>query len=86
MIVRLIVRVLGAAAVALPWRMVRRRSSAAAARRPATAAASAAAVALATQLLELKGGIGAFDPAIEGVITHHKGNPAADQSQPRQGY
>ena len=34
---------------------------------------SAAAVALATQLLELKGGIGAFDPAIDGVVIHHKG-------------
>jgi hypothetical protein len=33
---------------------------------------SAAAVALATQILELKGGIGAFDPALEGVIVHHK--------------
>jgi hypothetical protein len=35
---------------------------------------SAAAVALAAQLLELKGGIGAFDPAIDGVITHHRNN------------
>ncbi|MEA2981404.1 MAG: uncharacterized protein QOF09_3227 [Alphaproteobacteria bacterium] len=34
---------------------------------------SAAAVALATQLLELKGGIGAYDPAVEGVILHHRG-------------
>ena len=34
---------------------------------------SAAAVALATQLLELKGGLGAYDPALEGVIIHHKG-------------
>ena len=34
---------------------------------------SAAAVALATQILELKGGINAFDPAIDGVIAHHKG-------------
>ena len=25
------------------------------------------------QLLELKGGIGAFDPAIEGVVVHHRG-------------
>jgi hypothetical protein len=31
-----------------------------------------AAVALATQILELKGGISAFDPALEGVIIHHK--------------
>jgi hypothetical protein len=35
---------------------------------------SAAAVTLAKQLLELKGGIGAFDPAIEGVIIHHRRN------------
>jgi hypothetical protein len=33
---------------------------------------SAAAAALATQILEMKGGIGLFDPAIEGVIAHHK--------------
>jgi hypothetical protein len=35
---------------------------------------SAAAVALATQLLELKGGLVAYDPAIDGVIVHHKGS------------
>jgi len=34
---------------------------------------SAAAITLATQLLELKGGISAYDPAIDGVVTHHKG-------------
>jgi hypothetical protein len=34
---------------------------------------SAAAVTLATQLLELKGGLVAYDPAIDGVIVHHKG-------------
>ena len=34
---------------------------------------SAAAVTLATQLLELKGGISAYDPAVDGVIIHHKG-------------
>ena len=33
---------------------------------------SAAAVALATQILQLKGGLAAFDPALEGVIIHHK--------------
>ena len=33
---------------------------------------SPAAVALATQILELKGGISLFDPALEGVIIHHK--------------
>ena len=37
-------------------------------------AASAAAIALAKQLLELKGGIGAFDPVIVGVIEQHQGN------------
>ena len=74
MIVRLIVRVLGAAAVALlPWRMVRRRSSGLQQRAGRTAKPSAAAVALATQLLELKGGIGAFDAAIDGVIIASQG-------------
>src|SRR5439155_135552 len=34
---------------------------------------SAAAITLATQLLELKGGISAYDPAVDGVIIHHKG-------------
>jgi hypothetical protein len=34
---------------------------------------TAAAVALAMQILELKGGINAFDPAIDGVMAHHKG-------------
>ena len=34
---------------------------------------SAAAVTLATQLLELKGGLSAYDPAIDGVVIHHKG-------------
>jgi hypothetical protein len=33
---------------------------------------SPATVALATQLLEVKGGLTAFDPAIDGVIVHHK--------------
>ena len=33
---------------------------------------SAAAVALAMQLLELKGGLAAFDPAVEGVVIHHR--------------
>jgi uncharacterized protein len=65
MIARLIVRALGAAAIAsllsipVAW---------------AQPQPSAAAVTLATQLLELKGGIGAFDAAVEGVIVHHKGN------------
>jgi hypothetical protein len=34
---------------------------------------SPAAIALAEQLLELKGGQTAFDPAIDGVIIHHRG-------------
>lgn len=51
----------------------------------------AAAVALAMQLLELKGGITVFDPAIEGVIRHHKGvllqinpNPVKDVNEVEQ--
>jgi hypothetical protein len=34
---------------------------------------SGGALTLAAQLLELKGGLTAFDPAIEGVILHHRG-------------
>jgi hypothetical protein len=80
MIVRPIVRVLGAAAVAL---FALAHGSQAQQRPPQPPQAqpqaeqkqvSPAAIALATQLLELKGGIGAFDAAIEGVITHNKGN------------
>ena len=46
---------------------------------------SAAAVALATEILEIKGGISAFDPALDGVIAHHKGiflqmNPSASKA------
>ena len=64
MIARLIVRTFGAAAIAsllsipVSW---------------AQPQPSPAAVALATQLLEVKGGISVFDPAVEGVIVHHKG-------------
>jgi hypothetical protein len=65
MIVRLIARVLGAAAIASLALIPAAR---------AQAQPTPAAIALATQLLELKGGIGAFDTAIEGVIVHHKGN------------
>lgn len=48
--------------------------SAQAQQQPSSAPAqpSAAAVALATQILEIKSGMGLFDPAIEGVIAHHK--------------
>lgn len=46
---------------------------------------SAAAVALATQILELKGGLTAFDPAIDGVMVQLKGaltrmNPSATRA------
>jgi hypothetical protein len=64
MIVRFIAHTVGAAAIALLALI----PAAQAQQQP-----SAAAVALATQLLELKGGIGAYDPAIDGVIVHHKG-------------
>ncbi len=61
MIVRFIAHTVGAAAIACL------------ALTQAAQAQSAAAVTLSTQLLELKGGIGAYDPAIDGVIIHHKG-------------
>ena len=64
MIVRFIARTVGAAAIAC----LALTQGAQAQQQP-----SAAAVALATQLLELKGGLGAYDPAIDGVIVHHKG-------------
>ena len=64
MIVRFIANTVGAAAIAF----LALTQGAQAQQQP-----SAAAVALATQLLEIKGGIGAYDPAIEGVIVHHKG-------------
>src|SRR3978361_2447399 len=64
MIVRFVANTVGAAAIAL----LALTQGAQAQQQP-----SAAAVALATQLLEIKGGIGAFDPAIDGVIVHHKG-------------
>ncbi len=63
MIVRPIARAVGAAAIA--WLAL--TYSAQAQQQP-----SPAAVALATQLLEVKGGLAAFDPAIDGVISHHK--------------
>jgi hypothetical protein len=63
MIVRPMIRAVGAAAIA--WLAM---AYAASAQQPP----SPAAVALATQVLELKGGIAAFDAAIDGVITHHK--------------
>src|SRR4029078_4590687 len=66
MIARPIVRILGATAVALFL-----LASGAQAQQSQPSAAS---VTLATQILELKGGITAFDAAIEGVILHHRGN------------
>jgi len=69
MMVRFIARALGAAAIAsLALIHGAHLHSAQAQQQP-----TAAAVALATQLLELKGGIGAYDPSIDGVIIHHKG-------------
>jgi hypothetical protein len=63
MIVRFIAHTVGAAAIAcLVW-----TQGAQAQQQP-----SAAAITLATQLLELKGGIGAYDPAIDGVIVHNR--------------
>jgi hypothetical protein len=63
MIVRFIARTVGAAAVVF----LTLAPGAQAQQQP-----SAAAVALATQLLEIKGGLAAFDPAINGVIITHK--------------
>ena len=76
MIVPFIVRTFGAAAIAC---------LAFAHAANAQAQPSAAAVALATQILDLKGGITAFDAAIDGVIAHHKGilaqiNPNASRA------
>jgi hypothetical protein len=64
MIVRFIAHTVGAAAIACLALV----QAAQAQQQP-----SAAAVTLATQLLELKGGISAYDPAIDGVVIHHKG-------------
>ena len=64
MIVRFIAHTVGAAAIACLALI----QGAQAQQQP-----SAAAVVLAAQLLELKGGIVAYDPAIDGVVTHHKG-------------
>ena len=76
MIVRFIANTVGAAAIAC---LALTQSA------EAQQQSSPAAVALATQLLQLKGGLAAYDPAIDGVIVHHKGvllqinpNPAKD--------
>jgi uncharacterized protein len=76
MFARLIARTLGAAVIACV------------AFAPATRAqqkSSASAVAIASQILDLKGGIHAFDAALDGVILHHKGiflqmNPGASKA------
>jgi hypothetical protein len=69
MMVRFIARAIGAAAIAsLALIYGAHIYGVRAQQQPAPAA-----VALATQLLELKGAIGAFDMAIEGVIQNHKG-------------
>ena len=62
MIVRFMTHTVGAAAIALLALI-----PGAQAQQP-----SAAAIGLATQLLEIKGGLAAFDPAINGVIITHK--------------
>lgn len=62
MIVRFMARALGAAIACLAFVY-----GAQAQQQP-----SAAQIALATQLLQLKGGLGAFDPAVEGVIITHR--------------
>ena len=82
MTARFIVRTLGAAAVAC---LAFAHTANAQAPAPASAQPSAASVALAAQILDLKGGTGAFDPAIDGVIAHHKGilvqiNPNASRA------
>ena len=64
MIVRFIAHTVGAAAIACLALV----QAAQAQQQP-----SAAAITLATQLLELKGGISAYDPAIDGVVIQHKG-------------
>jgi hypothetical protein len=64
MIVRFIAHTVGAAAIAC----LALTQAAQAQQQP-----SAAAITLATQLLELKGALGAYDPAIDGVVIHHKG-------------
>jgi len=68
MIVRFIAHTVGAAAIACLALV-----QAAQAQQQPSAAVTLATQLLATQLLELKGGIGAYDPAIDGVIIHHKG-------------
>ena len=68
MIVRFIAHTVGAAAIACLALV-----QAAQAQQQPSAAVTLSTQLLATQLLELKGGIGAYDPAIDGVVIHHKG-------------
>ena len=84
MMVRFIARALGAAALA-SLALVHSAQAQPQPPQPSAAQPSAAAVTLAVQLLELKGGLGAFDPAVNGVITHHKStmlqiNPSVGKS------
>jgi hypothetical protein len=66
MMVRLIVRAFGAAAIASLALLHSAQAQ------PQPSQPSAAAIALAMQVLELKGGLVAFDPAVDGVIVHHR--------------
>jgi hypothetical protein len=68
MIVRLVARALGAAVIAC----VAFVQGAQAQQQQQTPRATVAAVSLSEQLLELKGGLTAFDAAIDGVIIHHR--------------
>jgi uncharacterized protein len=67
MIVRFVARAIGAAAIAC---VVFQGASIEVAR--AQQQPTAAAIALASQLLEIKGGLAAFDPAVDGVIISHR--------------
>lgn len=70
MIARLSVRILGVVAVACFYMA----HGAQAQQQPAAPPQpTPTMVALAAEILELKGGTAAFDPAIDGVIAHHKG-------------
>jgi len=69
MMVRFIAHTVGAAAIAC----LALSQAAQAQQKPPSAGVTLATQLLATELLELKGGIGAYDPAIDGVVIHHKG-------------
>jgi uncharacterized protein len=69
MMVRFIAHTVGAAAIAC----LALSQAAQAQQKPPAAGVTLATQLLATELLKLKGGIGAYDPAIDGVVIHHKG-------------